>query len=83
MKNVLQTASSNLKKDGFMHQFKVENSMRQVQTDKWSEFDSKDVFTKAISIVRKIMFRLHHRLYRGDVYKKVEAGSSIFMSLWG
>ena len=65
-----QNASGNLKKDGLNHYYCV-------QVGESQEGEPENIGrgqNKAIEIVEKFMKKFHHRLYRGNVYKKPEKG---------
>lgn len=65
-----QNASGNLKKDGLHHYYCV-------QVDETPVGEAENIGggqNKSIEIIEKFMKKFHHRLYRGNVYKKPEKG---------
>ena len=63
LQQVMSTANKNLKTPG-----------SKTFSDKKLNLATENGFWKAIRVMEKMMFELHHRMHKGSVYEKVDNG---------
>lgn len=75
----MEIASKNLIKDGFIHHFYGSECEIANVNPEPSKLEGPNQ-VKALELVKKFMLKFHHRLYRGNVYKKPDEGTLLYFT---